>query len=508
MLTAAGHALADAAPPQTFPGSRVSATIKTGVRMAAEQVVLTLLPHRSEDRDDLFRWKVAVQADFQMKGGPRTEKMTVRFPLENPDGSSEVRIQDLKVQVGGKAAATRPLTSKAKNEQEVAWAGFDVTFPAGQVTHLRVTYSAFPLTPHFGPVLVPGYILETGAGWAGTIGQADVTLRLPYHASSSTVLADVGSYDYMLGDIRTTPGATFKGNEVRWTWRDLEPTARNNLNVVVLDPNLVRRLGDAQKAAKSGQTRDLLAWAKAATTLMVHDPAAVAAWDKDVYTAEYRKAVGALEARAARSEEARLAVLEAVTSLPNIERFAFWTDRHPELLRALPHLEDFRRKQDARVLPLFNQLQGRLDHTFVLPSQRAAQSQVTPEQTLATLTRAAGLTRYRPADTLTPRYGKSPLPCVASVTSLPAPQVMNRLDLALLALGRTWRYGPENPGRWYSTKAEKAEKFQAAGTTIYQNSFTSVNSRNEFVLFVWSGQLGGKPRTFMCVTKDEALWVG
>ncbi|MHA0036478.1 hypothetical protein [Deinococcus sp. PESE-13] len=501
LLATAGHAFADAAPPQAFPGTSIATTIKTGVQMAAEQVVLTLVPNEKKAEDGTSTWKVQVQADFQMRGGPKTEHMTVRFPLGNPDGTSAEKLTDFKVLVNGKAVPTTSLTSKSENGRPVAWAGFEVSFPASQVTRLRVTYTALPQATWYGPVLIPGYILETGAGWAGPIGQADVILRLPYRASAATVLKDPGGYGFMFdGDTDTTPGGQFRGNEVHWTWRNLEPTAKNNLHVVILNPTLVRNAEEAKNRAKSGRPRDLLAWAKAAGVLSSAS---------SPYQAEFEKAMQALEAQAPNSDEARLAVLEAIAGLPGSGngKFDYSSEKDLEMQRAFKHLEYFRRKGDARVLPALNALQGKLDHTLVLPNQRAAQSQVTPEQTLAALTRAASLTRFEKADSLSKRYHESPLNCPAYVSPLPSQQVTQRLDLALLSMGRTWKFNYSAPGRWDAVKGG-AQPFQTPGTVIFKNAFTSVNSKNEFNLSVWPGQLDGKPRTFMCITKEEAVWPG
>src|SRR5690606_26879186 len=96
---------------------------------------------------------------------------------------------------------------RSSERDEIPWAVFDVTFPPNQDVMIEVTYDV----EGFGyyPYEVFKYVLETGAGWNGTIGSADVILRLPYEASDKNVWVEgVEGYG------PATQGGVFSGNEV------------------------------------------------------------------------------------------------------------------------------------------------------------------------------------------------------------------------------------------------------------------------------------------------------
>jgi tetratricopeptide (TPR) repeat protein len=77
------------------------------------------------------------------------------------------------------------------------------------------------------------YVLETGAGWNGTIGSADVIVRLPYEVNKANVWVESVS-----GYSEPTQGGALSGNEVRWHFDELEPTLEDNIEVIVVTPSL------------------------------------------------------------------------------------------------------------------------------------------------------------------------------------------------------------------------------------------------------------------------------
>lgn len=208
---------ADIAPPIYPPGSNPQPGAEiTQVRMAAETVVIEV----QKDIEPESLGRARVTADFTMHNlGTADERMAVRFPLGGDDGRGEYpELSNLQIKVNGKLVQHRRANYPDINypDQEVPWAEFDVTFPAGQDVSIQVAYDLkgsgyYPFTAFY-------YILETGAGWKDTIGSADVILRLPYEASPQNVVLDIG-----IGWADTTPGGKFQGNEVRWHFDDFEP---------------------------------------------------------------------------------------------------------------------------------------------------------------------------------------------------------------------------------------------------------------------------------------------
>ena len=238
-------AYADVAPPETVPGSNLNPGVEsTQVRMVAEMVTLTV----SQDPADENGAVAETRAVFTMRNlGTVEEKMNVRFPLSffngNSDGFGDFpEIDSVAVKVNGKSVSTRreiqPFlnsTSSYQERDEIPWSVFEVTFPPDQDVIIEVVYDV----EGFGyyPYEVFKYVLETGAGWNGTIGSAEVILRLPYEANEQNVwIEGVDGY----GD--ATPGGVFSGKEIRWKFEDLEPTFENNLQFVLLTPSVWKKI--------------------------------------------------------------------------------------------------------------------------------------------------------------------------------------------------------------------------------------------------------------------------
>ena len=217
LLASPSDVRADVAPPIYPPGSNPQPGVEiTQVRMAAETVVIEVL----KDIAPRSLGRAHVTADFTMHNlGTADENMAVRFPITSNDGRGQYpEIGNLQITVNGQQLPYRraDYPDVGWSDEEVPWAEFDVTFPAGQAVSIVVAYDLqgsgyYPYTAFY-------YILETGAGWKDTIGSADVILRLPYEATPQNVILDTP-----IGWADTTPGGVFQGNEVRWHFEDFEP---------------------------------------------------------------------------------------------------------------------------------------------------------------------------------------------------------------------------------------------------------------------------------------------
>src|SRR5689334_22132013 len=218
-------ARADIAPPEQPPGASIVPGVEfTQVRMLAESVYLTVLSTPLPQ----YLGQAKTEAIFLMRNlGTAQERMQVRFPLTFWNNSSDgfgryPEIRDIQILVNGSIVATQRIdanfTSPAGGVayRQAPWAAFDVTFPPGRDVIITVKYT----TNGYGyaPYFALRYILETGAGWSGTIGTAEVTVKLPYEANPKNVLLDEHT-----GFSQTGPGAQFAGKEVRWHFEDLEP---------------------------------------------------------------------------------------------------------------------------------------------------------------------------------------------------------------------------------------------------------------------------------------------
>ena len=267
LLSFAAPAQADVAPPAQPPGGGIVPGEPTQVQMQAETVEVTVqsLPYVGEPQLVDKTTQAKVKASFSMRNlSSAVEKMQVRFPLMDPSGmgdgfGSYPEIQDIQVRVNEKPVPTKRFTTPTpntwdKNAPPIAWAAFDVTFPPGKNVAIDVTYTLKP--SGYFPVAEFRYILETGAGWSGPIGSADIVLRLPYDATPQNVLP---------GENGSTPGGQIAGNEVRWHYENLEPAAQDNWAANMVTPGLWQAILNARTAVQSAQA-DAKAWSLLART--------------------------------------------------------------------------------------------------------------------------------------------------------------------------------------------------------------------------------------------------
>jgi hypothetical protein len=154
-----------------------------------------------------------VTADFLFRN-PQTETQTlaVGFPVALPS-SSELQqhlyinfhpVQQLRAFVNGEELDTRQEMVDGS-----AWRVWGMDFPPGD-THVRVTYL-------MSTIEELGYVLHTGAPWAGPIGQVDLIVRFPCPAR-----------DVLLGPDPVT-GYSVEGHDLHWHYENLEPIEADDL---------------------------------------------------------------------------------------------------------------------------------------------------------------------------------------------------------------------------------------------------------------------------------------
>ncbi len=246
---------ADVAPPESPPGSNlVPGSESTQVRMEAETVILDVLSQSQSS----WIGQAKVTATFHMRNlGSFAETIQVRFPLSNWNGWGDgfgnyPEIRDLRVKLDGSTVPTQRITTpnlSGFSDHQIPWAAFTVTFPVQQEVLIEVTYTA----DGFGEdnFVVFNYLMETGAGWNGTIGQADLIVRLPYEANYQNVIYE------QIGFGMTSPGGEFRGSELIWQYLDLEPDASHNLQVALITPaawnKVLLEQGRLQKNPNDGE---------------------------------------------------------------------------------------------------------------------------------------------------------------------------------------------------------------------------------------------------------------
>jgi hypothetical protein len=255
---------ADAAPPPdpTVGGVGPYQPQKTNVQMMSEKVYIEVPPSPVDIQE--FK-QIKVNASFTMRNqGQAQEYMQVIFPLTrlNTGGTEEalyrIDLSSFAVKVNGKEVPFTTITTPPEItvtdmdhgfSPDVKWAAFDVTFPVKQDVQLEVKYEMLNEYGEYGEGFTGiAYILETGAGWYGNIGSAEITLHLPYPATEEAVSGN-------------PPGYTFSGNEMRWKLENFEPTRKDNLDISAIHADLWQKiLSLREKVAKN--PKDAEAWAE------------------------------------------------------------------------------------------------------------------------------------------------------------------------------------------------------------------------------------------------------
>jgi tetratricopeptide (TPR) repeat protein len=215
------------APPEQPPSANiVPGGSSTQVRMLAETVLIDV----QSQYPSSSLGQAQVTASFTLRNlGSAAESMPVRFPLTFFQGMDNgfgqyPEIQNIRVKVNNQPASTRRVDWGWLDYANTPWEEFEVTFPPGKDVAIEVVYTAEGSGEY--PYISFKYILETGAGWQGDIGSADLAVRLPYEANNQNIILGETT-----GWSTTTPGGVFSGREMRWHYDNLEPTPENNLVV-------------------------------------------------------------------------------------------------------------------------------------------------------------------------------------------------------------------------------------------------------------------------------------
>jgi hypothetical protein len=240
MLSVPSVAHADVAPPSHPPGANPGPeTEGTQVRMLAETVTIDVLAGAPANS----LGKAKVTADFTMRNlGSSAEKMGVRFPISSDNGFGEFpEIKDLQIFMDNRSVATRRISEvdPVWGGEPVPWSEFDVNFPPNVDVNIRVTYTLEGTGEY--PYVAFAYIFHTGAGWQGTIGSADLIVRLPYEANTYNVI-----FDDEIGWSTTTSGGVINGREVRWHFEDFEPEQSNDFHLSLVMPAAWKKVLDEQ----------------------------------------------------------------------------------------------------------------------------------------------------------------------------------------------------------------------------------------------------------------------
>lgn len=338
-LAASSPARADVAPPPAAPGAALAPEATTAVRMVAERVVLSVEAVEPKGASNGLASDTmvgTVEADFTLRNdGEAPETMAVRFPLWRD--AFEVALPDgFAAEVDGAAVAVATVdgsgtpiaTGRTSGSDRPAqgWASFPVTFAPGVDTRIVVRYRvALTGYPPYGTF---HYVLDTGAAWAGVIGDAEVVVRLPHPIDKANVALDADS----MWDTGPQPaGFAVEGNDVVWRFDDLEPTEADNIRLTVLDPAVWQAIG-AARAAAANTPESVESWRALGTALNAalytsRDVGVVTVADSEALAAEARAAFERALARAPDDVETLVAYALHVDGAAGV---LFYADFEPD----------------------------------------------------------------------------------------------------------------------------------------------------------------------------------
>jgi hypothetical protein len=245
---------ADAAPPGYAQGASVETSESaTNVQMVSENVLLTVESRQDETLSDLAASYMIgrVEATFTMRNqGTEEESFTVWFPLAGGD-YLDGPIENFATWVNDVPAVIDQEKGKGPWKRSVPWATWSVTFPPGQDVVLRVAYDALPIG--YFPYGTFSYILETGAGWHGPIGEGTVTIRFPHEINESNTV--LGGDELWGSTVLPSPGTfTLSGNEAVWHFTDLDPTGYDNIRLTFMAPQVWEEITAAQRDVATNPT--------------------------------------------------------------------------------------------------------------------------------------------------------------------------------------------------------------------------------------------------------------
>ena len=271
----------DLKPGEETPIQMAAEVVTMNVRAAtqADNAIVALNPKAYGYADNpWFRGVAEVEAVFTMRN-PTTDtiSLTAWFPLAsalenadwnfNPD-ETVPRIVGFTASANGvplEITTSELPNPKGEDKPDLPWASFPMTFPAGQDTVIKVNYT-LPLQPAIKSAeMALYYVFQTGAGWAGTIGKAELIVNLPYPASTATLSGidtEHFSLPYMSVNrkaVSLPAGVSFNGNQARWTWTDFEPGPDDDFAIWVMNPADWTRIA-AGRAAVSANPQDGQAW--------------------------------------------------------------------------------------------------------------------------------------------------------------------------------------------------------------------------------------------------------
>jgi hypothetical protein len=283
-------------------GSSIQPGEETQIQMLAEVVSINIRTATEPDNaliklnPNIYPFQMApvwfsaiaeVETDITLRNPTSNPvSMTVWFPLASAledvewklySGETVPRIESLQVNVDGKQieyTVSELPNPKGDDKPFLPWASFLVTFPGQVETVIHLGYKVAP-QPFPGIEMAFYYVFQTGASWAGPIGRVELTLNLPYPASSETIAGmpadSLRLPPYYRASMRAnlSPNSMLERNQANFYWENLEPGPEDDFAVWLLQPDIWKELETAQTVVQAN-LQDGRAWLDLASTYTNH----------------------------------------------------------------------------------------------------------------------------------------------------------------------------------------------------------------------------------------------
>jgi hypothetical protein len=252
------HAHADSAPLYPAAGGTLTTTGQTAVQMASQQVSVEI--RHDPEADSGYR--AEVEATFDLYNPGEATSLTVGYPEELFRTIGEhppLRLVNLAVRVDG-----QPVTVSSELVRENAsgnafevtdsdWLVWPVDFESGASHLVTVSFEQelrgqsreFVDGRAYGGVFFFDYVLISGAGWDGPIGEAEISVQFPEDIDLDTFY----TVSPMAFGLPAEAVALRQSQKVIWRNGDFEPD--ENFTIAFLSPEVSAELRRARQIAAS-----------------------------------------------------------------------------------------------------------------------------------------------------------------------------------------------------------------------------------------------------------------
>jgi hypothetical protein len=188
--------------------------------------------------------------------GETVEQLETIFPLGHPEGRGDggfefPEVQNFEISINNIKTEWRIQETPNQYDNDappIKWASVDIKYPPSEVVAVEVSYDV--QSTGYLPKASFYYVLSTGTGWYGPIGEANIFMTFPYEATEEIFYFGPNS-SMGLGE-KTGMDATFEGNRAKWEYKELEPKEGENWGVSIIEPQTWQKILALRKRIEEG----------------------------------------------------------------------------------------------------------------------------------------------------------------------------------------------------------------------------------------------------------------